>query len=340
MKKIFEIFFIIFILAVFIESIFLLKGKYAGNIKTTSAKIQSDNIQIQDLTEQTAASEPQVKNKKTVKILFTGDLMFDRYIREISQKKGNDYIFDKIRKLLATEDLTITNLEGPITDNASLSAGTLPGEKHHLIFTFDPILAKTLYEKNIKLVNIGNNHILNFGQDGIDQTETSLKNAGIEYFGSAGSLDKDIVKNINGHKIGFVNYNQFICRDALQCVSTAVENIKNLKHQSDTVIVYTHWGTEYKTDVSQSLKNLGHQFIDSGADLVIGTHPHVVEPKEEYKGHWIYYSLGNFIFDQYFSPETKKGLAVEVTINPGNKTEYRDIPLALDNNGQTRISGL
>ena len=117
--------------------------------------------------------------------------------------------------------------------------------------------------------------------------------------------------------------------------------IVSRESQADIIIVYTHWGTEYKTESAENIKNLGRRFIDSGADMVIGTHPHVTQPMEEYKGKRIYYSLGNFIFDQYFSPETKKGLAAEVRIDTQTKNmNFRDIGLILDNNGQTRLDSL
>jgi gamma-polyglutamate biosynthesis protein CapA len=283
-------------------------------------------------------AQTQIKNqpsKKSAKILFLGDLMFDRYIREIAQKKGNGYIFQKISDRLKNADLVVANLEGPITDNSSESIGTTVGEKGHFIFTFDKSICNTLDDNNIKLVNIGNNHILNFGQSGLVETKNNLTSESINYFGDMGE-NIIHVSNINGYKIGFVNYNQF----SPGSLARTLENIKNLKNQSDLVVVYTHWGIEYQAHSNKSISDLGHQFIDFGADLIIGSHPHVVEEKEEYKEHWIYYSLGNFVFDQYFSPETKKGLAVEMTVSIDKRMEFKDIPLILDNNGQTRFNTL
>jgi poly-gamma-glutamate capsule biosynthesis protein CapA/YwtB (metallophosphatase superfamily) len=292
--------------------------------------------------------QPQ-SGKKDIKIIFLGDMMFDRYIREIAQKRGNDYLFEKINGLLKNADLAVANLEGPITDSPSASIGTTVGEKGHFIFTFDKSFCNTLASNNIKLVNIGNNHILNFGQNGLAQTKANLNSAGVGYFddfGPASTRGDDSstrggenithIANINDYKIGFVNYNQF----SSGSLSRTLENISNLRKQTDALVVYTHWGTEYQTHSSENIRKLGHRFIDSGADLVIGSHPHVTQEKEEYKGHWIYYSLGNFIFDQYFSENTKKGLAVEVSISPERLFEFKDIPLILDNNGQTRANTL
>lgn len=333
MKKERKILFLTFILIVLAASVFLLRKKYINSVRAIDVKKTTANIKA---PVEKNLSGQENKNKKGVKIIFVGDLMFDRYIREIAQKKGGSYSFEKIGNQLKQADLAVANLEGPITDNASVSIGTVIGEKGHFVFTFDKSLGGILTENNIKLVNIGNNHISNFKHDGIIQTENNLKSSNINYFGDTGEESKTYIASINGYKIGFVNYNQF----SSGSLARTLENIRNIRSQSDVLVVYTHWGVEYQARSNMNIQNLGHQFIDAGADLVIGSHPHVVQEKEKYKGRMIYYSLGNFVFDQYFSPETKKGLAVEVNIDPDNKMEFKDIPLILDNNGQTRANEL
>jgi poly-gamma-glutamate synthesis protein (capsule biosynthesis protein) len=270
---------------------------------------------------------------KEVSVLFVGDLMFDRYVREIAEKRGNDFIFEKISSFLKESDFIVANIEGPITDNKSVSVGTVPGEKGHFSFTFDKSLAETLFKQNIKLVNLGNNHILNFGNGGLLQTENYLKENGIDYFGDPENKEKNyIVKEINGIKIGFVSYSQFGGN-----AEKTSNNIKELKNKADILVVYSHWGKEYEKNPSENIKNLAHSFIDAGADLIIGSHPHVIQNMEEYKGKKVYYSLGNFIFDQYFSAETMKGLAVRVKINSDNKNlEFQETALFMDKNGQTK----
>ncbi|MCX6721568.1 MAG: CapA family protein, partial [Candidatus Staskawiczbacteria bacterium] len=106
----------------------------------------------------------QTEIKKDVQILFVGDLMFDRGIRYAAdQNKSNKYIFAKIDKLLTNSDLVATNLEGPVTNNKSVSSGTVPGSANNYYFTFDPSVPTALFNENIRLVDLGNNHILNFG---------------------------------------------------------------------------------------------------------------------------------------------------------------------------------
>lgn len=277
-----------------------------------------------------------VQQKGYVQLLFVGDLMFDRGIRYYAAKNGgNDFIFDKISPELLKNDLVVANLEGPITNNKSVSAGTAPGSTDNYFFTFDPSVAKTLFKQNIRLVDLGNNHILNFGQTGLAQTKNYLDQAHVGYFG-APDYPKSTSEEINGVKITFIGYNEFADLDPeINTLSTG-EEIQKAKKFSDIIIVFSHWGVEYSQNPTDEMKNLAHQFIDAGADLVVGAHPHVIEPIEIYNGKRIYYSLGNFIFDQYFNEDVRNGLGVEVKINKKtNQLDFLEKYFYLDSNGQT-----
>ncbi|MFA6193316.1 MAG: CapA family protein, partial [Parcubacteria group bacterium] len=179
-----------------------------------------------------SAQFPDAQVKNQIKILFVGDMMFDRYIREGVRKYGDgdyNYIFSQIKDKLAGYDLVVGNLEGPITDKISVSVGTAMDDKKNLKFTFDPSVAKALAENNIKLVDLGNNHILNQSEDGIAQTKKYLGEAGVQYFGdTGGDQSPALVKNIGGTKIGFVNYNYSI----VGSLEKAIEDIGNLKKKS------------------------------------------------------------------------------------------------------------
>ena len=278
--------------------------------------------------------------KKPIKILFVGDMMFDRYIREGVEKYGNgdyNYVFGQIKDKLAGYDLVVGNLEGPITDKSSVSVGTAMDEKKNLVFTFDPAVAKTLFENNIKLVDLGNNHILNQNEDGVVQTKKYLDEASVQYFGDMGAKSPigDLApKNVNGTKIGFVNYNYSVAGS----LERAVEDIKNIKNKSDIVVVCPHWGTEYKVgDPGQEIRNEAYQLIDAGADLIVGGHPHVIEDSEVYKNKKIYFSLGNFVFDQYFQKETMEGLGVELTVNSDLTMEFNEVKFEMTKKGQTKV---
>jgi len=261
---------------------------------------------------------------KETKIIFVGDLMLDRYYRLLTAKNGVDWITEKTRSIFDGQDFVVANLEGPITDKKSVSAGTGWSNPSVLTFTFDPQKTIEFLKNNkINLANIGNNHILNFGQGGLAQTESILEKNSIGYFGDPYDDNKNYIsQEVNGMKIGFVNYNQFANRST----EKVAEQIKKLKTEDDFVIVYTHWGNEYQLKETEAQREKAHLFVDNGADLVIGSHPHVVEPLEIYKNKAIFYSLGNFVFDQFFSENTKNGLAVGVSLAE-DEQEFTLIPL-------------
>jgi AmmeMemoRadiSam system protein B len=280
--------------------------------------------------------------KNSTQILFVGDLMFDRGIRYYAEKNGgNSYIFsakggpasgwETLSDFLRNNDLVVANLEGPITNNKSISAESAIGSSNNYFFTFDPGVAITLAKENIKLLNLGNNHILNFGKDGLYQTKKYLDKSDINYFGSPNE-ENSAVKYINGLKIAFISFNQFIENNPQQ----VVEEIKKQKENADLVFVFCHWGNEYELSESENQKKLAHDFVDAGADLVIGSHPHVIQPVEIYKDKRIYYSLGNFIFDQYFDENVRNGMGVIVKINPETKQlDFSEQKFYLQSGGQT-----
>jgi poly-gamma-glutamate capsule biosynthesis protein CapA/YwtB (metallophosphatase superfamily) len=236
--------------------------------------------------------------------------------------------------LLSNNDLVVSNLEGPITNEKSVSSGTIPGSPNNYIFTFPANLPQTLFKANIKLVNLGNNHILNFGNRGLESTKKYLEESDISYFGEP-SGEKSVIKNINGVKIALVSYNEFSNDIELE-KNLTINEIKKVKTEADIVIVFSHWGAEYVKEPGNSIKKLAYEFIDVGADLIIGSHSHVTGFIEEYNGKRIYYSLGNFVFDQYFNEDVRRGLGVIVKIDKQTKQiEFEEKSFYLQNNGQT-----
>ena len=279
-----------------------------------------------------AKRKKKMNNQKdrALSLLFFGDVMLDRQNRVLINKKGVGFFTEKLERLFWGQDLNVVNLEGPITDKSSVSVGQPVNNPNHFRFTFNPKQAVNFLQANrINLVNIGNNHILNFHSDGLKRTEEILSKNNIDYFGDPLNLAKmSVIENIAGYKIGFVNYNQFNGFSPEQ----VVEIIKSLKAKSDFVIVYPHWGREYKLVNSKRQQKLAHRFIDAGADLIIGAHPHIAQPIEIYKNKAIFYSLGNFVFDQYFSENVRSILGVGFLLEDG-KIKFTLIPLFKRKNG-------
>ncbi len=272
-----------------------------------------------------------------VEMFFVGDLMLDRYNRQLIQMHGAEWITKEINHLFLDNDLNVVNLEGPITREKSVSVGSKEGAKNNYVFTFDPKNTNEFLKYNkLNLINLGNNHVLNFGKDGLDYTKGFLLTKKVEFFGDIKNEGAGYIKkNINGTKVSFVSYNQF----GGNGFDSVLKNIENLEESSDITIVYTHWGQEYKLNENESQKKRAHNMIDVGADLIIGSHPHVVQSIENYKGKTIFYSLGNFVFDQYFSKDTMIGLGVKAFVDKENDLTFELIPLELTKGGQMKISG-
>lgn len=270
-----------------------------------------------------------------VSILFGGDMMFDRYIRTVMRKRGTDYPLSPLKNTLAEADLVVANLEGPITDQSSVSETSVIGARDNYFFTFDTHVAEMLKRFHVNAVNIGNNHILNFKEEGVRQTKQALDWSQVEYFGSPLAGDNRIlVREIKGARIALVNYNQFV----FQGKEKALADIESAKNQADVVVLYTHWGTEY-VPATAKVKELARVFIDAGADVIIGSHPHVVQEHEVYHGKTIYYSLGNLVFDQYEEESTQQGLLVKMTIDAETRAlNFKEIPVLLRRTGETVLT--
>ena len=325
-KTIFPILFIAFGAVLFGAVFRILPSRPEETVSAATGRLSSGSG-VQKVVAQATASTPKVT------LLFGGDMMFDQWIRTVVRTKGASYPLAPLRETFLGADAVIANLEGPITTNDSVSETSEIGSRDNYVFTFDPSVATMLKDFNI-VASIGNNHILNFKDEGAMETEKYLRGAGVGYFGSplAGE-SRILVKNIRGFRVAFVNYNQFVSGGEAK----ALEDIKAAKGEADFTILYAHWGTEYVPATDRE-KELAHEFIDAGADLVIGSHPHVVQEHEVYNGKTVYYSLGNLVFDQYEKDETKNGLLVSVVIDPKTRGyEISEKPVIMGTNGQTRV---
>lgn len=266
-------------------------------------------------------------------ILFTGDVMFDRTVRTAALKVGYPFLLSPLTPLFEEHDLVLINLEGPITSSASLSQFTRPGDLFNTRFTFDPKVTGALQGHGI-IAHLGNNHIWDFGPDGIAQTKQYLTNAEVPFFGdSNGSIPETEVREVNGMKIGFVSYNEF----AGGSKARALASLTSLSEQTDFLILYAHWGEEYQNTPTPIQVLLARQFVDAGADIVVGSHPHVVQVHENYKGSPIYYSLGNLVFDQYWEPAVRCGAMLSVEISDGEIVSEKLIPVRMEKTRQTVV---
>jgi poly-gamma-glutamate capsule biosynthesis protein CapA/YwtB (metallophosphatase superfamily) len=267
--------------------------------------------------------------RQKAEILFVGDMFFDRQIRQVAERKGEEYLFSCVAAFFEGADFVVGNLEGPLTEHASVSAGTVPGSPDNFRFTFPTSTATLLARHHVGAVNIGNNHIDNFGAEGIASTRELLSKAGVLFFGGLAGDETVARAEVKGFPLSFVSYNEF----GGSSPEDVAETISDERAAGRIVILYAHWGDEYTDDVTR-VRPLAELFVEHGASAVIGSHPHVIQENGMIGDAPVYYSLGNFIFDQYFDERVSHGLAVELSVS-GEGITAREYPVVLLRDGRT-----
>jgi len=251
--------------------------------------------------------------EETVSILSFGDTMFDRGVRNIIENRGRDP-FEYIKKdlsLFSGYDIIKVNLEGPIVQmDRSLCQQKLYN------FQFASTTPNILKSIGVNMVSIANNHSYDCLRAGFESTKNYLSLAGIDFVGARTLEESYFLKTINNKKLAFVGIDE---TTAPVSVSSFYPLVSRLDTENDFVIVFVHWGKEYELIEDISQKNIAYKLIDNGADLIIGHHPHVIQPVEIYKNKAIFYSLGNFVFDQNFG-DTTKGLGIGAVLGEKKDT--------------------
>lgn len=246
--------------------------------------------------------------KPTLSLLVAGDVMLDRNVRNKIDILGFDEFFKGIKDLILSADVSVANLEGPFTMNPSKTSSLASKE---LVFTFDPALVPKLAELGFDVFGLANNHMMNFGRAGFASTKEYLRDANISYYGDPNNKDGlSVIMEKKGIRLGFVGFHEFTYIN----FDKVLTEIDRIRPTVDFIIVSPHWGVEYQKEPTDFMQKWGHLFIDHGADVVIGAHTHIIGDIEDYKDKKIFYSLGNFVFDQYFSAETSEGLVVNIAL--------------------------
>lgn len=258
------------------------------------------------VTVKESQTEPEVTQDSSITLLFVGDMMLGRHVETLMHTKGWSYPFEHMTSTLADADAVIGNLEGPIIAGPQTPDGSL-------VFEFEPDVASALASQHITAVTIDNNHALDQGAAGVESTRTHLAAAGIGVFGDPVEKDGGYLSiQVGKYSVGLVGINLVGVRTVPQKVLDAVSAVRD---RNDFVVVSPHWGSEYALSHSSAQEEQADDLIGAGADAIIGHHPHVVQDIQIRDGAPVFYSLGNFVFDQYFSEETEKGLLVRLTLS-------------------------
>ncbi len=260
---------------------------------------------------------PPVSYSSSLPLLFVGDIMLGRYVEELSAS-DHTYPFIRIKDFLKGYQV-VANLEGPIPREHVQTP--IQG------FTFSqplytPLLLKAM---GITAVSLANNHAFDYGYSGWEETKQALDAAGIAHTGSYQPTQEDVWETKLGSTTVLVYGINMIATGWNETQALEVTAKLRSEHKDAYIIAFLHWGNEYDTQKAVQ-QEFAHKLIDGGVDAIVGSHPHVVQGIELYKNKPIFYSLGNFIFDQYFSKEVQEGLTLSLT-KKENQMVYTLMPI-------------
>ncbi|MHB8757938.1 MAG: CapA family protein [Bacillota bacterium] len=270
----------------------------------------------------------------TVNVALAGDILLDRGVARQIEAHGLSYPLEGVASLLRAADLAFANLEGPITDQG----GPLPKE---FVFRAPPKAALALKRAGLDLVSLANNHTFDYGPEGLADTVARLEGQGVATVGAGpdrATARRSRVIELRGLKLAFLAFNGFpnevlapvLTEPSVAALETETmtDEVAAARRQADMVIVSLHWGEEFSQVPTEGQRRLAREIIDAGATLVIGHHPHVLQPIEEYHGGLIAYSLGNLVFDQN-RPETAQSALLMVRLDHTGLRGWDVIPLTI-----------
>lgn len=261
---------------------------------------------ISQLEQRTTAAEPRTEG--THRLSFAGDLDLDHYVQTLAQKDGWDSLYRLVSPLWESSDFVFACLDGVVLSDSSVELQPLDTAEEP-----QPLPAEALsaaMRAGINVFALANDRAFDYGSAGVAQTLAALNAEGAAYAGAGENLPvagETRFLESNGLRVGFlscsaVNPNGPGPIDNYCLTTTAYSalyrNVYQASQEADFVVVYVCWGELNGLSITQGQRNVAHQLILSGADLVIGTHPHVLQPVEQYRDGWIFYSLGDLVSDR------------------------------------------
>lgn len=296
-----------------------------------------------EIKSETEKLEKKKEEDKKIKMIAVGDIMLSRAVEQkMIEYQDYQYPFLKTAEITNKADLVFGNLETVIIPGRIIKSG-------EMVFRTDPKAVEGLKFAGFNVLSLANNHIMNFGKAGLENTIKILDKNNILYAGAGlnkENIYKSAVKDIKGVKFVFFaftyNFDQRkssgeIYGAADMSVEKMKEIVEKAELENDIIIVSMHAGTEYAASPNERQKEFARGAIDAGADLIIGHHPHTVQTVEKYKDKYIIYSLGNFVFDQMWSDETRLGAMAEIIFDGKKVESVNFIPIKIYNYAQPDI---
>lgn len=283
-------------------------------------------LSLETIFDSTPAKTASLSAEKVTTLITTGDVGLARSVNfQMAKRNDFGYPFAKTADVLKEADLTLINLEGPLVKNCPLTNGGV-------VFCGDRRGVEGLVLAGVDLVNLANNHISDYGQKGLGETAEALVQNNV----TPVTPEEIVIQNIKTQKIAFLGYGDINQRVNQEKIKAQIQRASSL---ADVVIVSFHWGTEYAAYPNKRQQELAHLAIDSGADLIIGNHPHWTQPVEIYRGRLIVYSHGNFIFDQMWSPKTREGMIGKYIFYENQLIDAEFFPVLINNAYQPDLLG-
>ncbi|WP_173299025.1 CapA family protein [Thermanaeromonas sp. C210] len=312
------------------------------------------NRETPPLPSEPPSSTPPPPPAEPLTLAAVGDVMLARKVDRLMQSQGLGYPLAELGPLLRSADLTFGNLESPLSDTGK----PIPGKG--IWFRARPEALQVLQQGGFDILNIANNHILDYDTPAFLQTMELLDKAGIRYFGGGQNIQearRPVLLEEKGIRLGFLGYSDmadiFWSYDYPRSfkatadrpgiapleIEAMCQDVELLKAQTDIAVVSLHWGTEYQRRPSSEQRQIAHRLVEAGADIILGHHPHVFQGIEVYKGSIILYSLGNFIMDQNWSRETCEGLLVMLTLTQAGWQQAEILPVQIVEEQPQRATG-
>lgn len=319
---------VILILLLIVLFLWLFWQGYAGLSKNTTDNTQVLYTKDGNSAKPEATIESLLKNSlskvaeaQITTLLTTGDVIPARSVNtQVLKNKDFKWPYLNTAQITSSADITVINLEAPLIKNCPVSDSG---------FTFcgDTGNVDGLVFAGVDVATLANNHIYNYGTEGLNETVSLLDSKKI----------KSVVENVPTEATVKDTEFIFLAYDVLQKSfdkAKAFKTISNLSSPDTFLVVSFHWGAEYQDMPAQETVNLAHRAVDNGADLILGNHPHWIQPLELYKGKVISYAQGNYIFDQMWSEETKTGILYKFFIKGEDVVAIEPTPIYIQNYGQ------
>lgn len=282
-----------------------------------------------------AAPQPDNNEAPTVRLTFVGDTIMTGHVETLLKEKGYDFPYAYVNPLFTQDDVTVANLETPITNQG------IPASNKEFVYKSPPEAVPAMRAAGIDLVNLANNHSMDQGIEGLLDTFLLLDQNEIAYVGAGHDATRafaPVIVERNGVKLAFFGFSRVVPEVSWYAGKNkpgiavsydpklAVEAIRAAREQADLVVVIAHWGKEREDYPVDHQKELARAYIDAGADLIIGGHPHVLQGFESYKDKWIAYSLGNFIFTRASEPKTWETMVLQATCTKIGNCQVKMLP--------------